>query len=138
MNIIGMDEVVEVFASTGDRSRARRPTSGFFDAVRRTMTTTTATVTVAVVAMIVGPLQSALPQGEAPRTVVVATQHIPDTPPLTESHDRRSAFDASLARLSARGIDAQAMVQKATTNLRHWQENPAKWDHAHEFKIDVV
>lgn len=37
-------------------------------------------------------------------------------------------LDASKARLTARGFDAKAIIERATANLQHWRAHPAEWD----------
>jgi hypothetical protein len=37
-------------------------------------------------------------------------------------------LDASKTRLAGRGLDAEAIVGRATANLQQWRAHPAEWD----------
>lgn len=51
-------------------------------------------------------------------------------PPTGEREVAREKLRASIERLNARGLDGEAIAQKAAENLRYWSEHPAPWDYS--------
>lgn len=47
---------------------------------------------------------------------------------VTDRTRAREQLEACRARFAARGLDADAIINQAAKNLRHWRENPQPWD----------
>lgn len=67
------------------------------------------------------------PDPHGPRWVSIDFGRQRDAPISGDREALRAKLRACVERLNARGLDGDAIAQRAAENLRYWAEHPAPW-----------